>query len=461
MGRRIASAPHAVACGPYELLAPIGAGGMGEVFLARTPHAPAGPLVVIKRLRPELLDHPGLATMFLDEARTAARIEHPNVCRVLDLGRDGGQLYMALEYLEGVTFAELIVAGTADPELASLELLVGLLAQIGVGLHHAHTLRGADGVPLGIVHRDVNPKNLFVTTDGVAKLLDFGVAKARTSVHRTQTGAVKGTYAYLAPEQLEGEDVDPRSDVFALGVVAWEAIARRRLFRRASDMLTWRAVLNDPIPPIARLRPDVPGRLAEVIDSALNRDREARPGSAGELAALLRGALGVAPASPPQIAAQLERSFALELAAQRARIHSAPTGARLAAPPRLARASTEPTAVSRPELALRPSSQWTPVGSTRRRRMVPEGSLPAPTCPWPDPPARAVAERLAAEAAAQLERRPRRSPRRRARARRGAAVAWAALIVGLVALAALAGLSGVELPATVERALAAARDALT
>jgi eukaryotic-like serine/threonine-protein kinase len=305
--------------GKYTLLKRIAAGGMGELFLARLGGAGGFErLVVIKRILPHLVDQPELVTMFLDEARTAAQLAHPNICSVYELGEIDGRYYMALEYLEGVTLAELVVASETAPELADPRLLVPLLVQMAEALHHAHTLLGPDDQPLGLVHRDVNPRNMLVTVAGIAKLLDFGVAKGRTTEHETATGAVKGTYEYMSPEQLEGKPLDARCDVFSLGAVAWEALTGRRLFRRPTDVRTWSAILHEPIPSVSHHRPDLPAALAEAIDRALARDRARRPATARELGRLMVAGLGVPPLSSPAIATQIERVFHRELAAQRA-----------------------------------------------------------------------------------------------------------------------------------------------
>ncbi len=233
----------------------IATGGMGELFLAQL-RAAGGfeKLVVIKRILPHLTDQREFVDMFVAEARTAARITHPNVCQIYELGQVDGRYYMALEYLEGVPLADVMVARKRAPQLSDLRLVVSMVAQAAEGLHHAHSLRGADGDSEQLVHRDVNPRNVFVTSAGVAKVLDFGIVKVRGALSQTSTGAVKGTYSYMAPEQLQGEPLDCTADIFSLGTIAWEAVVGRRLFKRGSDLLTWKAIVEEAIPRPSQFR---------------------------------------------------------------------------------------------------------------------------------------------------------------------------------------------------------------
>jgi serine/threonine-protein kinase len=262
--------------GKYTLVARLATGGMAEIFLARLQgEAGFEKLVCIKQILPHLARDQQFVAMFLDEARTAARISHPHVCQVFELGQLDGRYYIAMEYLEGVPLA---CFRRADMYRMPPEprLVVGMAVQACEGLHHAHQLKGPDGAPLEVVHRDVSPNNLFVTVDGVVKVLDFGIAKVQDASVRTSTGAVKGTYAYMAPEQLRGEPLDRRTDVFAMGIVVWELFAQRYLFKRDTDFLTFQAITNDPIPDICELRPDLPPALGDAIAMAMSRDREGR-----------------------------------------------------------------------------------------------------------------------------------------------------------------------------------------
>ncbi len=275
-----ASATTAHTFGKYSLVAKLATGGMAEIFLARLSGA-AGfeKLVVVKRILPHLAKDQNLVGMFLAEAKIAAQISHHNVCQVFELGEIDGRYFIAMEYLEGVPFS-CFRRRDMFPPPPEARLVASLGVQACEGLHHAHQLKRADGQLMEVVHRDVSANNLFATVDGVVKVLDFGIAKVQDASVRTSTGSVKGTYAYMAPEQLRGERLDRRTDVFAMGIVLWELFARRHLFKRDTDFLTFQAITSDPVPDVSELRPDVPPSLCAVIAKALSRDRDLRQPSA-------------------------------------------------------------------------------------------------------------------------------------------------------------------------------------
>ncbi|MFN0246575.1 MAG: protein kinase domain-containing protein [Kofleriaceae bacterium] len=259
--------------GRYELLARLATGGMGEIFLARLEGA-AGfeKLFVVKRILPHLADDARFRQMLIAEARLASKLSHANICQVYELGETDGQLYIVMEYLEGVTLLPLLRKLSKDQSQLEFGFVGGVIQQTTDALHYAHELKDRGGEPIGIVHRDVTPSNIFLTEAGVAKVLDFGIAKVKDASANTQTGTVKGKYAYMAPEQLRGTTLDRRADVFALGVVLYEMLALRRLFQRKTDYLTFRAVMEQPIPDVRRYRPDVPDALAMVLAQSLDRD---------------------------------------------------------------------------------------------------------------------------------------------------------------------------------------------
>ena len=205
--------------GRYELLARLATGGMGEIFLARLEGA-AGfeKLFVIKRILPHLADDARFRQMLIGEARLASKLSHANICQVYELGETDGQLYIVMEYLEGITLLPLLRKKSREQGELELGFVGGVIQQVADALHFAHELKERDGEALGIVHRDVTPSNIFLTEAGVVKVLDFGIAKVKDASANTQTGTVKGKYAYMAPEQLRGRSVDRRADVFALGV---------------------------------------------------------------------------------------------------------------------------------------------------------------------------------------------------------------------------------------------------
>jgi eukaryotic-like serine/threonine-protein kinase len=306
--------PAAHPFGKYSLVARLATGGMAEIFLARLQGA-AGfeKLVCIKRILPHLARDRQFVAMFLDEARIAARITHPNVCQVFELGEIAGSYYLAMEYLEGVPLACFRRDDDDGPE-PDPRLVAGIAVQACEGLHHAHQLRHSDGSVMEVVHRDVSPQNLFVTADGIVKVLDFGIAKIQGATMRTSTGAIKGTYAYMAPEQLRGERVDRRTDVFALGIAMWETLARRYLFKRDTEFLTFQAITAEPIEDICAIRPDVPPALSSVIMTALARDRDERFPTARMLGEAIAAA--IPPLTGSAISEEIQRAFPGELAEQ-------------------------------------------------------------------------------------------------------------------------------------------------
>jgi serine/threonine-protein kinase len=310
--------------GKFSLVARLATGGMAEIFLARLVGA-AGfeKLVCIKRILPHLARDKQFVEMFLSEARIAAQISHPNVCQVFELGEIDGSYYIAMEYLEGVPLA-CFRRHDHDGLPPAPRLVAGIAIQACEGLHHAHGLKYGDGSVMEVVHRDVSPQNLFVTADGIVKVLDFGIAKIHGATVRTSTGAIKGTYAYMAPEQLRGERVDRRTDVFALGIAMWEILARRYLFKRETEFLTFQAITSDPIPDICALRPDVPTALSSVIMTALARNRDERFPSARMFGEAIAAA--VSPMTSIAISDAVQRAFATELAEQAELIRVARAG---------------------------------------------------------------------------------------------------------------------------------------
>jgi serine/threonine-protein kinase len=307
--------------GRYELIGLLATGGMAEIHLARLAgEAGFEKIVVVKRLLPELCASKAFVAMFLDEGKLVSRLDHPNICEVHELGRDGAEYFLVMPYLDGVAATELIAQPRDPDRVAQLRVATGVIVQACAGLHQAHELRDADGTAVGLVHRDVSPSNLFVTTKGVVKVLDFGIAKVRGATE-TEVGTVKGKTQYMAPEQLLGEVLDRRADVFALGIVLYELATHQRLFKRASDYLAARAILEEPIPRADEADPAIPRALADVIAKSLARSPAERYADAHELATALEAAMqphgGVATA--PQISKALAEHHAEELTAQRTR----------------------------------------------------------------------------------------------------------------------------------------------
>ncbi len=287
---------------------------MGEIFLARLEGA-AGfeKLFVVKRILPHLADDARFRGMLIAEARIASKMSHANICQVYELGETDGQLYIVMEYLEGITVLPLLRRCSKENTPLDYGLVGGVIQQVTDALHYAHELRDRSGEYMGIVHRDVTPSNIFLSESGVAKVLDFGIAKVKDASANTQTGTVKGKYAYMAPEQLRGAAIDRRVDVFALGTVTYEMLALRRLFQRKTDYLTFRAVMEQPIPDVRRYRPDVPDALAEALNRALDRDPDQRIPTARAFGSMLLDVLGKRPWTQGEIGDFVRSSFSEEI----------------------------------------------------------------------------------------------------------------------------------------------------
>ncbi|MEM1030560.1 MAG: serine/threonine-protein kinase [Myxococcota bacterium] len=270
--------------GKYEVLAPLGEGGMAQVYLARTGGIEGfEKLVAVKRILPALASDDDFVQMFLDEARLAATLDHPHVAAVLDIGESDGDFFFVMEHLHGKDVRALLRAAARAGERLSLAKALTIVTRVAAGLHHAHTRRDADGRPLGIVHRDVSLSNILVTYDGAVKIVDFGVAKAMSRRSRTRTGTVKGKIQYMSPEQCRGDDVDRRSDVFALGIVLFELTTGTRLFGRKDDVAIMHQLVYGALPRPSSRVDHYPAALETVVMKALAQKPEQRFESAQAL----------------------------------------------------------------------------------------------------------------------------------------------------------------------------------
>jgi serine/threonine protein kinase len=309
--------------GRYELLGEIASGGMATVFLARSSGAGGfSRLVAVKRLHPHLENEEDFVRMFLDEARLAARIRHPNVVGTLDVeDRDG--LYIVMEYIEGVTLLQLTRAAQKLGERMPVPIAIRIALDTLAGLHAAHELRDENDVFLNLVHRDVSPQNVLLGLDGTARLTDFGIAKASSRLSLTRDGQLKGKISYMAPEQTRrGEALDRRADVFAMGAVVWEVLAGRRLFHGESDVEVLNQLLFEPIPRLRDHAPTLPSMLEGAVMKALERDPSARYATAAQFAEALERAtrmLGGA-ANHRLVASFIQRAAGERIAKERARI---------------------------------------------------------------------------------------------------------------------------------------------
>ena len=299
--------------GDYTLLRRLAIGGMGEIWLAeRQGISGFSKRVVIKTILECFADEPSLVDMFLDEGRIAAGLTHPNVAQTYDLGQVGRTYYIAMEYIQGRDLRKLLLVNVERGQLLPLNLVLRILAEVCEGLYYAHRWKTPDGRQAGIVHRDISPQNILVTFDGKVKVIDFGIAKAAQSASRTQSGVLKGKYAYMSPEQVRGKPLDQRSDLFSLGVVMYELLTARRLFKRDSELSTLDAVLTTEIPPPTRIDGGVPREVEAVLLKALARDPEDRFQDARQMQLALEEVMLVTkmPASSAHLAAYMEELFA-------------------------------------------------------------------------------------------------------------------------------------------------------
>ena len=263
--------------GRYELLSRIATGGMATIYLARERGiAGLQRFVVIKRILPHLMDDPQFVEMILREARITAQLSHPNVVQIYALGEDLGQYYIALEYIHGCTLRELQTIAGKMGRPFPLDVSLEIMNQACRGLHAAHELTDETGQALGLVHRDVSPHNLMLTEAGHVKLLDFGVAKTQRGQEVTTSGDLKGKYAYMSPEQAQHLDLDRRSDIFSLGIILWELLTGRRLFKKSSEIAMLQAVSAADVPRPELLNPQVPPAISACVMRALARSPKAR-----------------------------------------------------------------------------------------------------------------------------------------------------------------------------------------
>src|SRR3954468_14250601 len=299
--------------GRFQIIGRLATGGMAEVYLALSGELPGyRTLLVVKRILPHLASNRQFIGMFLDEARLAALLDHPNVVRIIEVGHDGEEYFLAMELVQGKPLSAVLRKATRERRPPSPALAAYVIAQAASGLGYAHALTDGDGRPLGVVHRDVSPQNVLISFEGAVKMIDFGVARAFGRVAHTSPGGLKGKIDYMSPEQASAEEVDHRADVFALGVVLWEALTGRRLFRRETELATMRAIVDDPIPHPSDLGP-VPPELDAIAMRALRKRRDGRFQSAQEMAmALEQYAFSQPGFSPSTLANYMKGLFASE-----------------------------------------------------------------------------------------------------------------------------------------------------
>ncbi len=309
----------------YELIGELAAGGMATVFLGRI--AGAGGFqrfVAIKRLHPHLAHDQEFIEMFLDEARLAARIHHPHVVPILEVGETASGYYLVMEYIEGDTLSRVVARALSQGKGLSPPILIRILLDALSGLHAAHELMGDDGQLLNLVHRDCSPQNVLVGVDGCSRITDFGVARASSRLSSTRGDRLKGKLSYMSPEQARGDDLDRRSDVFAMGIVLWEILTGKRLFKAENEAAILTKVLTGPIPAPSRITQGIHPAIDAACLRALDRDLDRRYQSAAEFADALEVAgrqaataneVGVA--SPRDVAGYMQSMLGTDIAAQR------------------------------------------------------------------------------------------------------------------------------------------------
>ncbi len=316
--------------GKYEILALLALGGTAEIYLARIGGA-AGfeKYVVVKCLHDHLADDQDFVRMFLDEARLAAHLDHSNIVQTMELGEHGNRYYMVMEFLAGLSLAIVVrrAAERVPGGKIPVPLALNIVAQACAGLHYAHE-RTINGKPLNIVHRDISPQNLVVSFEGVVKVVDFGIAKAEMRETKTKSGTIKGKFAYMSPEQCVATNVDRRTDVFALGVIAYELVTGKRLFKRASPYETYQAVIECEVRPPSKVNHELDPALDDIIMKAITREREDRYASAEAFGDALLSYLHHRGKSsgPGDVARFFEASFAEEIDEHGARMRELISG---------------------------------------------------------------------------------------------------------------------------------------
>ncbi len=300
------ASPSVERFGRYEMLHKLASGGMGEVFLARSIGA-AGfqKHVVIKKLLPHLVEQTQFVEGLIREAKLLVRLDHPNIVQVLDLGVEGTDYFMAMEYVHGYNLATIIHYCAQNQVVVPASACGYVALQVLAGLEYAHALTGPDGVTRNVIHRDVSPQNVMISTEGRVKLTDFGIAKVVNEAEGEFTQSLKGKFRYMAPEVVDGGRIDHRYDLFAVGILLFESLCRRHLFSGSNDLNILDQVRKAHVPPVARYHPGVARELVIVVEKALSKDPSARYQDAGEFASALRTALQ--PATDAEAGADLRR----------------------------------------------------------------------------------------------------------------------------------------------------------
>ncbi len=310
--------------GKYEVVTQLSVGGMAELFLGFTS-GPGGfrKYVVIKRILPDVRDNAQFERMFLDEARITAAFNHPNIAQVFDLGQEDDGLYLAMEFIAGQNLNQITGACLRRRQQMPIGFTLSVARDVCMALHYAHTFMAPSGEPSPVIHRDVAQKNVMVNYDGVVKLLDFGIAKAKGSLERTSAGTVKGTTGYMSPEQVRGDKLDGRSDLFSVGVMIHELITGARLFAGKDERDEMVKILEAPVPWPSHVAPHVPEDVSKVVMQALERSREKRFLNGRDMARAIEAAAGRLLMDSDHRAQMMKELFAERMQATRALLESA------------------------------------------------------------------------------------------------------------------------------------------
>jgi serine/threonine protein kinase len=264
--------------GKYLLLEKVAAGGMAEIYLARSGAANGlNKFFAIKRILPQFSRNEEFVAMFKEEAKVAINLNHSNVVSIYDFGIEQDQFFLVMDYVEGRNLRQIINELKKSNKSFSIDQALFLIKETAAGLDHAHRCTDStNGRPLNITHRDMSPQNIMVSYEGEVKVIDFGIAKAETDAEGTKAGTLKGKFSYMSPEQAEGQPIDPRTDVFALGIVLWELLANDRLFTGSNEAAILRKVRDCQVPPIRKINPTVPQELERIVMKSLAKDRNVR-----------------------------------------------------------------------------------------------------------------------------------------------------------------------------------------
>lgn len=400
--------------GRYTLIRKLATGGMAEIWLAQQRGlAGFNRFVVIKKILTHLSEQATFVKMFLDEARTSAQLNHPNIVQIYDLGREGGSYYIAMEFIAGESLAAIAWRGMKRCHPFGPSYAARVIADTCKALHYAHHLKGPDGRPLELVHRDISPQNILVTYEGGVKVVDFGIAKARSKSEHTKTGILKGKYSYMSPEQCVGAVVDMRSDIFSLGILLYELCTGKRLFKHESELMILEMITKRGVVPPSHVTLGISHTLEDIIMRALAKDVDARFPTAQAMQVALEEFLREEgdPATTSDVATYMRQLFAdrieeegrlrelasrhdfdahFEAEAQTSRecggTRSPPRGPR----PARARASKRPSGVVVTGATPRAEANHQRPPRTAMPRMSPARTAPPPpgrngSWPYPDP----------------------------------------------------------------------------